>query len=78
MERTEGAVPVELDAVTPLNVRAVLLLKTEAGEEVLASCSEAEALRFPRGHRAVWARPAMETALLFDRESGERIGPRRH
>jgi multiple sugar transport system ATP-binding protein len=78
MERAEGAVPVELDAVTPLNVRAVLLLKTEDGEEVLASCSEAEALRFPRGHRAVWARPAMETALLFDRESGERIGPRRH
>jgi multiple sugar transport system ATP-binding protein len=78
MERMEGAVPAELDAVTPLNVRAVLLLKTPAGEEVLASCSEADALRFPRGHRAVWARPAMETALLFDRASGERIAPRRH
>ena len=60
MERMEGAVPAELDAVTPLNVRAVLLLKTQAGEEVLASCSEADAMRFPRGHRAVWARPAMD------------------
>ncbi|MGH6945071.1 MAG: ABC transporter ATP-binding protein [Geminicoccaceae bacterium] len=78
MEQTEGAVPVELDAVTPLNVRAVLLLKTRDGEEILASCTEDEALRFPRGHRAVWARPAMDTALLFDRESGQRIGPGLH
>ena len=59
-------------------VAGEVTLITDAGEEVLASCSEADAMRFPRGHRAVWARPAMETALLFDRASGERIGPRRH
>ena len=36
MERSDGAIPVELDAVTPLNVRSVLLLRTASGEEILA------------------------------------------
>ena len=32
------------DAVTPLNVRSVLLLKAPNGQEILASCTEEEAL----------------------------------
>ncbi len=72
------AIAVDLDAVTPLNVRSVLLLRAANGEEILASCTEEEAQRFPRGHRKVFAQPAFDAALLFDRTSGERILPRPH
>ncbi|MGI9436834.1 MAG: ABC transporter ATP-binding protein [Geminicoccaceae bacterium] len=73
MTETERGRPAELDAVTPLNVRSVLLLKTEDGGELLASCSEAEAARFPRGHRRVWLDLSPDDFLLFDAESGERL-----
>jgi multiple sugar transport system ATP-binding protein len=76
MAQTESGVPAELDAVTPLNVRSVMLLKTPDGGELLASCSEAEAARLPRGHREVWLDIAPEHLLLFDAESGERLTPR--
>ena len=70
---TEAGQPAELDAVTPLNVRSVLLLKTADGGELLASCSEAEAARFPRGHKDVWLDIAPEHLLLFDAMSGQRL-----
>ena len=70
----DGAQTAELDAVTPLNVRSVLLLKTEDGGELLASCSEAEAARFPRGHGTVRFDIMDENLLAFDAESGERLG----
>lgn len=63
----------ELDAVTPLNIRSVLLLKTADGGELLASCSEAEAARFPRGHPKVRVDIAPEHLLVFDAESGRRL-----
>lgn len=63
---------VELDAVTPLNVRAVMLLRTERGEELLATCSEAEASRLPRGHNAATAHLRAEDLLFFD-EAGARL-----
>jgi len=78
MEERPGAIPVELDAVTPLNVRAVLLLKTKGGQEILATCWEDEAARFPRGHREVWARLRPDDLMLFDQASGARIEPRAH
>ncbi len=65
--------PAELDAVTPLNVRSVLLLKTPDGGELLASCSEAEAAGFPRGHRKVWLHVSPDDFLVFDAESGKRL-----
>ena len=74
MTETENGQPAELDAVTPLNVRSVLLLKTPDGGELLASCSEAEAARFPRGHRQVWLNIAPEHLLAFDANTGERLG----
>jgi len=74
MTPTETSLPAELDAVTPLNVRSVLLLKTRDGGELLASCSEAEAASFPRGHREVWLDIAPEHLLTFDAETGERLG----
>ena len=52
LEPVPGAVPAELDAVTPLNVRAVLYLRSRDGEELLATVAEDDALRFGRGHRA--------------------------
>ena len=78
MEQRPGAIPVELDAVTPLNVRAVLLLKTRGGQEILATCWEDEAARFPRGHRAVWATLRPDDLMLFDAASGARLAPGRH
>jgi multiple sugar transport system ATP-binding protein len=74
MSETHGGQAAALDAVTPLNVRSVLLLKTPDGGELLASCSESEAARFPRGHRQVWLNVAPEHLLLFDAKSGERLG----
>ena len=73
-ERSDGALPAELDAVTPLNVRSVMLLKTGDGGELLASCSEWDADRFPRGHRAVWISIDASKLLVFDAGSGARLG----
>jgi multiple sugar transport system ATP-binding protein len=66
---------VELDAVTPLNVRAVMLLKTADGRELLATCSEDEASRLPRGHKQVTAH-IRASDLLFFTPSGARLRPR--
>ena len=74
MEQRPGALPAELDAVTPLNVRSVLLLKTSEGGELLASCSEREADLLPRGHRAVWISIEASKLLVFDADSGARLG----
>lgn len=68
-----GAFPIELDAVTPLNVRAVLLLKTKDGRELLASCSEDQATQFGRGHRQVWANLKPQDMLYFEPETGMRL-----
>ena len=68
-----GSVPLELDAVTPLNVRAVLLLKTKGGQEILASCGEEEGFQFGRGHSQVWASMRAADCLFFDPASGRRL-----
>ena len=72
-EPVPDAVPAELDAVTPLNVRAVLYLRGRNGEELLATVAEDDALRFGRGHRAVWARLRPERFLAFDPATGARL-----
>jgi multiple sugar transport system ATP-binding protein len=66
-------VPVELDAVTPLNVRTVLFLRARDRSEILATAGEEAAAAFGRGHRQVRARLDLGKALLFDRESGRRL-----
>jgi multiple sugar transport system ATP-binding protein len=75
LEPVPGGLPVELDAVTPLNVRAVLYLRARDGREVLATVAEDDAPRFGRGHRAVWARIAPERVLMFDPATGGRLLP---
>jgi multiple sugar transport system ATP-binding protein len=72
------AIPFDLDAVMPVNVRSVLYLRGQAGEELLATVGETEAGRFGRGHRKVWVRFAPESLLLFDAANGQRIAPQVH
>jgi multiple sugar transport system ATP-binding protein len=75
LDPVPGAVPVELDAVTPLNVRAVLYLRARDGKELLATVTEDDAGRFGRGHRPAWARLSPDRFLLFDRATGDRLLP---
>jgi multiple sugar transport system ATP-binding protein len=72
-EPLAGAVPAELDAVTPLNVRAVLYLRARDSSELLATVAEDDAGRFGRGHRPVWARLRPERFLAFDAATGKRL-----
>jgi multiple sugar transport system ATP-binding protein len=56
----------ELDAVTPLNDRAALLLRTPAGEEVLALLSEDAIGRLPAHHGTVHVSIDPARVLAFD------------
>jgi multiple sugar transport system ATP-binding protein len=67
------SVPVEVVAVTPLNERTLLLLRTDNGHEILAS--EAGTDEAPRRHGPAFARFDAEAVLLFDPTSGRRIVP---
>ena len=71
LDEIPGSVPMELDAVTPLNVHTVLFLRARDKSEVLATCSEGEGLRFGRDHRHVFTRIDPSRALFFDQSSGE-------
>lgn len=75
LERLPGAAEAELDAVTPLNVRTVLYLRTRDGKEVLATVPEDDSARFGRGHRAVWLKVSPERLFLFDPATGSRLLP---
>lgn len=72
-EPVENGVPMELETVTPLNVRTVLFLKTPDQRELLATCSEHEQGQFGRGHRAVHAAIDFDKALYFDAATGARL-----
>jgi multiple sugar transport system ATP-binding protein len=75
LEARPDGIPVELDAVTPLNVRAVLYLRARDGNELLATVTEDDAGCFGRGHRPAWARLSPDRFLLFDRATGSRLLP---
>jgi multiple sugar transport system ATP-binding protein len=70
---TPESLPVEVVAVTPLNERTLLLLRTDDGREILAS--EAGTNEAPRRHGRAFARFDAEAVLLFDPASGRRIVP---
>ena len=78
MEQRAGRDPGRARRRDALNVRTVLLLKTGGGQEILATCWEDEAARFPRGHRAVWATLRPDDLMLFDAATGARLAPGRH
>jgi multiple sugar transport system ATP-binding protein len=72
-EAAPGGIPVELGAVTPFNVRTVMLLRTDDATEFLASRPEDSRLDAERGHRRGWARIDFDKALYFDSASGARL-----
>ena len=63
--------PVEILAETPLNEKAVLLMRTVDGREVLAALPASAAGSVPHGRAFAAFAPA--AALLFDKASGARI-----
>lgn len=72
-EQKDDGIPVELEAVTPFNIRTVTLLKAPDATEILASRPEDNNLATERGHRKGWASIDFERALYFDRASGARL-----
>jgi len=66
--------PIDVAAVTPLNEKTLLLLRTHDGREIIAS--EAGADEEPRRHGPAHAHFDPNAILLFDAESGGRIAPR--
>jgi multiple sugar transport system ATP-binding protein len=70
---TPESLPVEVVAVTPLNERTLLLLRTDDGREILAS--EAGTNEAPRRHGPAFARFDADAVLLFDPASGRRLVP---
>jgi multiple sugar transport system ATP-binding protein len=80
LDEQSGAVPVEIDAVTPLNDRQVMLLRADDGTEIFASAPQSgvlsssfKALSEERGRRRAWARLDMARAHFFEPESGARL-----
>ena len=72
MTETENGQPAELDAVTPLNVRSVLLLENAGRRRAPGVLLRGRGGALSRGHRQVWLNIAPEHLLAFDAESGER------
>jgi multiple sugar transport system ATP-binding protein len=65
--------PVEVVAITPLNEKSVLLLRTADGRELLAA--EAGNEEVSRRHGPAHARFDPDAVLVFDAASGRRIPP---
>lgn len=73
-EGTPGAVPVTVEAETPLNEKIVTLVRTVRGREILVSRPAGTPGQTEgKAHIAVDGK----SALLFDHASGERIGANR-
>ncbi|MPZ12434.1 MAG: ATP-binding cassette domain-containing protein [Kiloniellaceae bacterium] len=68
-----AGLPVTIEAVTPLNQNAVLLLHTAAGDELLATTTLQRAEALACGPREAVALVRPEHLLLFDRATGARI-----
>ena len=68
-----GAIALQLEAVTPFNVRSVMLLRSGDGTELLASTPADHPLNGARGQQRVWAEIDLRHTLMFDRASGERL-----
>ena len=65
------ALALELETVTPMNLRNVLLLRSRDGTELLASTEESRS--FGRTHTQVWATINWQHAVFFDNASGSAI-----
>ena len=65
----------ELESVAPMSIRALALLKTADGREIIASCPEARATALARGPRNLFARFPAGKITFFARADGRRIDP---
>lgn len=81
LDEQPGALPVEIDAITPLNDRQVMLLRTDDGTEIFASTPQSGAMSnsgkdfgSSRGRRRAWASLDMAHAHFFEAASGDRLG----
>ncbi|PWR02489.1 ABC transporter ATP-binding protein [Meridianimarinicoccus roseus] len=72
---TPGAIPVEVEAETPLNEKTVTLTLTQRGREIMVS--RPSGMPGPDQGTAYVAVDAKD-ALLFDRATGQRIAPGAH
>ena len=64
-EPEPGAAEAEVEAITPLHDRSILLLRVPSGEEILVST-----FRPPEAGSRVFFRPVVERALLYDPATG--------
>jgi multiple sugar transport system ATP-binding protein len=72
-EQRPGAMPVEIDAVTPLNDREVMLLRARDGTEIFASAPQGSMEGNPRGRRDAWAMLDLAQAHFFAAATGARV-----
>lgn len=72
-ERKPGTISAAVEAVTPLNERVVLLLKTPGGWEFLASLPSSSGAAIPEAGSRVFVAIRSAGLHLFDRDSGRRL-----
>jgi multiple sugar transport system ATP-binding protein len=71
-EATPGAVPVEVEAETPLNEKTVTLVQTKQGRELLVSRPSGT---IGPAYGRTWIAIDPAQAMLFDKDTGARIDP---
>lgn len=62
-----------LESVAPMSVRDLILLKTDDGREIVATCPEARTAELARAPRNVFVRFPAAKIVFFMREDGRRI-----
>ncbi len=72
-EAREGAMKIEVVAVTPLNERVVTLFHLADGTECFASAPDVHASTTTRRHGLAYATIKAESILVFDHDRGQRI-----
>ena len=72
-EERPGAMAVEIDAVTPLNDREVMLLRARDGTEIFASAPQGSMAGNLRGRRDAWAMLDLAQAHFFASATGARV-----
>jgi multiple sugar transport system ATP-binding protein len=72
LEPIDG-IPVTLDAITPLNNRQVMLLRSDDGTELFASCPQGGPMDRLRGRHKAWVKLDLAHAHFFDSSDGARI-----
>ncbi len=72
-EAREGALKIEVVAVTPLNERVVTLFQLADGTECFASAPDIQSSTTTRRHGLAYATIKTDSVLVFDHDQGRRI-----